>query len=241
MAIQLTSRGFLLKGILGLCLAAASTAAAQAQCPTGTFVIDLKGAACSFGTLGTLPATAVTVQKCTNLAPNPAIAACPASASWKEALIRIDIPAGCTQANVVVDYQGLPAGWTVNLGDSSTNDGHAGSADANPNNAELWVLDERLAIANGSNNAAQIDNPILQQDVSLTNSSLKFVVKNQFVSWGQPYGFLQTPATKRLFAIPDTTPRLGDGRKIYLGLNQVITGRADRKGCGARRATISFQ
>ncbi|HEX2644942.1 MAG TPA: hypothetical protein VHU81_18230 [Thermoanaerobaculia bacterium] len=239
MAIQMTSRGFFWKGFLGLCLAAASTVAAQAQCPTATFVIDLKGAACAFGTLGALPAGAVTVQKCVNLAPNPAIAACPAAAQWKEALIQINIPAGCTQANVVVEYQGLPAGWTVNLGDSPTNDGFAGDAGSTPNNAELWILDERLAIANGSGNAAQIDNPVFQQDVSLTNSSLKFAVKNQYVGWGQPYAFLQTPATKNLFAIPDTAAG-GDGRKLYLGLNQVITGRADRKGCGAKRAMVSF-
>lgn len=241
MAIRMTSRGFLWKGLLGLCLAAASTVAAQAQCPAGTFVIDLKGAACSFGTLGSLPAGAVTVQNCANLAAVPAIAACPAAAQWKTALLKINIPATCTQANVVVDYQGLPAGWTVNLGDSSTNDGFAGGAGGTtPNNAELWILDERLAVASAGAAPGAIDNPLYQQDVSLTNSSLKFVVKNQFLSWGQPYGFLQTPNTRRLFAIPDSTPAIGDARNIYLGLNRVITGIPSRMGCGVERATVSF-
>jgi hypothetical protein len=70
---------------------------------------------------------------------------------------------------------------------------------------------------------------------------MKFVVRNQFFSWGQPFGSLQTPASKNLFAIPDTTVVAADQRAIYLGLNEVITGRADRKGCGARRALVTFK
>ncbi len=223
--------------ILGLCLAAASTAGAQAQCPTGLFVLDLKS--CASGVTNSL--AGITVQSCAALAPSPAISTCPASAGWKEALVRIAIPSTCRQANVVVEYEGLPSQWTINLGDSPTNDGHAGDAGSTPNNAEVYVIDERLYLANAGNSPTVIDNPFVQQDVSLTDSSLKLAVRNQYVSWGQPHGFAQTPTTKKLFAIPDATVATAERRALYLGLNRVVAGRADRKGCGARRVMISFQ
>jgi hypothetical protein len=218
----------------GLLWLAATPALAQ-NCPTGVFVLDLK-------TCQVTPATGLTGVSfhaaCAPLSATPAIAACPASANWKEAVLRIDIPAGCRQANAVVEYQGNAVSWTVNLGDSPTNDGHAGDGGTTDNDAEAYILNETLFVAN---NGANPDNPLYRQDLALTDSALKLAVKNQFFSWGQPYGFLQTPNSKGLFAIPDPLVPATDRRVVYLGLNRVITGRADRKGCGARRAMVSFQ
>jgi hypothetical protein len=207
-------------------LVAATTGAAHAACPVQPFYLDLKSGVTATNPQISfkLPAAAVTAAGC---------------AGWKKAVLKINL-AGCTQANVVVEYEGLPSGWTVNLGDSPTNDGYAGDAGTTKNNAELWVLHEQLSIANASNDPNAIDNPLLRQDLSLINSALKFVVKNQFVSWGQPYGVLAMPATKRLFAVPDTAVP-AEASYVYLGLNQVITGRADRQGCGARRVLITLQ
>lgn len=205
---------------------------AHAACPAGQFFMDLKN--CT-----TAGMAGVTVIKaCT---PAAVSATCPAAANWKQAVLKIAVPAGCTQANVNVEWEGLPSGWTVNLGDSPTNDGYAGDAGSTANNAEMWILDETLAVANASNNAALINNPMLLLHLSLTGSAMKFSVKNQYLSWGQPYGFLQMPATKNLFAIPDTTVAAADQRAIYLGLNRVIVDRPDRKGCGARRVLVTFQ
>jgi hypothetical protein len=206
-------------------------ASAHAQCPAGQFYLDLKN--CTTGTMAG-------VSFLSACAPAAVSAACPA-ANWKQAVLRIAIPNGCTQANVVVEWEGLPAGFTVNLGDSRTNDAFAGDAGTTTHNAEMWILNEDMAVANGSGSAAAIDNPLLFLHLSLTDSAMKFVVKNQFFSWGQPYGILQTPASKNLFAIPDTTVAAADQRAIFLGLNEVITGRADRKGCGARRALVTFK
>jgi hypothetical protein len=207
-------------------------AAVQAQCPAGQFYLDLKT-----GVSSAMGGVAVTA-----FGPAPVSAACPAAAGWRMAALKINIPTTCTQANVVVEYEGLPSGWSVNLGDSSTNDGFAGGAGGStPNNAELWVLGEDLALANGSGNAALIDNPLIHQHMALTDGSLKFAVKNQFVSWGQPYTAVQTPASKNLFAIPDTSVPFGDQRNIYLGLNRVIFGPGARTGCGARRVLVTFQ
>lgn len=232
----------LILSVLCSLLVAAAPAAVHAACPGGSVSLDLKTGVATVNNAALLGY--ISYVNTGGPAPVPPTAACPAAAGWKRAAFKIVIPGApnaCTQANIVVEYEGLPSAWTVNLGDSPTNDGFAGDAGTTAHNAELWILHENLALANGSNNAANINNPQVFQHLSLTDSTLKFVVKNQFVSWGQPYGYAQAPATKDLFAIPDTAVAAADQRAIYLGLNRVITNRADRTGCGARRALITFQ
>ena len=218
--------------IASVLILALTAARAQAVCPAGQFYLDLKN--CTTSAM----AGVSFVSAC---APAAVSAACPAAASWKQAVVKIAIPATCTQANVNVEWEGLPAGFTVNLGDSPTNDAFAGDAGTTTHNAEMWIQNETLAVANGSGSALAIDNPLYLQHLSLTDSSMKFVVRNQYISWGQPFGFLQAPASKNLFAIPDTSVVAADQRAVYLALNEVITGRADRKGCGARRVLVTFQ
>lgn len=227
-------------------LVAAAPAAVHAACPAGFVTLDLKtGIPFVSGPL--LPY--VSYLPGGSPAPAPVIAGCPAAAGWKMAAIKIVIPPGtssdtnaCTQANVVVEYEGTPRGWTVNLGDSPTNDGHAGDGGTTEHEAEVWVLNEDVALAPANLLAPLgIDNPLVRQNLALTDGALKFVVKNQQVSWGQPNSLVQMPATGNLFAIPDPTVPEADQRAIYLGLNRVITGRGDRTGCGARRVLISFQ
>jgi hypothetical protein len=218
---------------IALCsLFVAAAPALQAACPAGFATVDLKTGAATIS-----PALTPFVSYMAGGAP----AAVPAAgcAGWKMAAIKIVVPGApnaCTQANVVVEFEGTPKLWTVNLGDSPTNDGFAGDAGTTDNDAELWVLGEDLSLANGGP-LAQVNNPLAMQHLSLTDGALKFVVKNQFVSWGQPYSLVQSPASKFLFAIPDTT---ADQRAIYLGLNRVI-GHTGRTGCGARRVLITFQ
>lgn len=231
-------RKSLIHAVLCSLVVAAAPAAVQAQCPTGFAAVDLKT---GFGYVSpTLPAGFVSYMP--GGAPIlVATAACPVATGWRKAALKIVIPPACTQANVVVEYEGTPKAWTVNLGDSPTNDGYAGDAGTTANNAELWIVGEDLALANGGSSPAVINNPLIFQHLALTDGSIKFAVKNQFVSWGQPYGFAFAPATKDLFTIPDTTVAAADQRAIYLGLNRVITNRLDRVGCGARRALITFQ
>ena len=204
-------------------------AAAHAVCPGGQFYVDLKTGVTS--PMAGVSFTALPVPVV------PVTAACPLAAGWKMAAVKIVVPAGCTQANVVVEYEGLPSAWTVDLGDSPTNDGFGGDAGSNPPyNAELQILAEDLAVYNGSANPALVDNLAIAH-LALTDSALKFVVKDQFVSWGNPHTILQTPKNKILFSFTD--PK--DPRTIYLGLNRVISGPGARTGCGARRTLITFQ
>jgi len=208
-------------------------AASHAACPGGQAYIDLQS--CFFSS--TL-STVTVIGTCTAVSPPTSL--CPATATpWKQAVLKIGVPAGCTQANVVVEYEGLPCGWTVNLGDSATNNGFGGDAGTSPPfNAELQILNENLSVYNGSSNPALVDN-LATAHLALTDAALKFVVKDQFVSWGNPYTFLQTPNNKILYDL--TNPSDRDPRTLYLGLNRVIASTAGRTGYGARRALVTFK
>jgi hypothetical protein len=203
-------------------------ALAHAQCPGGQFYLDLK--TCTTAGL----AGVSFVSPCL---PAAVTTACPAAAGWKQAVLKVAIPASCTQANTMVEYEGLPSGWTVDLGDSPTNDGFAGDAGTTDHDAELWILNENLSVAAGG----AVPDTLATAHLALTDSALKLVVKNQFVSWGNPYTFLQEPIAKNLFAIPDTTVPAADQRAVYLGLNRVIFGPGARTGCGARRVLVTFK
>lgn len=209
-----------------LTLSLISVTAAHAVCPTAPFYIDLKS-----GVFGTINGANAQVA-ISGLVASP-VAGC---AGWKEAVLKVNL-AGCTRATLLADWEGVPKDWTLNIGDSPTNDGFAGDAGTTANDAELWILQESMAVAD---NGAAPNNPIYKQDLSLTDSSLKFVVKNQFISWGQPYGFLQTPSTKQLFAFPDSS-NAAEGSNFYVGLNRVISGPGTRRGCGLRRMLVVLQ
>jgi len=204
--------------------------AVHALCPGGQFYLDLKS--CTTATLagvsfmpGGACANAVGTTTCT------------AAAGWKQAALKIVVPAGCTQANVVVEYEGLPCGWTVDLGDSPTDNGFGGDSGSTPHNAELQIVDENLSLIDGSGNAALIDNPLAVAHLALTDGAMKFVVKDQFVSWGNPYTYVQAPASKNLFSFTDPA----DPRTVYLGLNRVVQATGGRTGYGARRVLITFK
>ncbi len=228
----MTPRPLRTRILLTLAGALLATAAAQAQCTTALFYADLKsnfafnGDATFYHVLS--PLTASTTAGCSG---------------WQEMALKIDIPATCTSAIVDAEYEGLPQAWTLNIGDSPTNDGFAGDAGSTPHNAELWILNDTLAIANAGNNPAVIDNPLVFEHLSLTDGAIKFLIKDQFVSWGQPYQSVASPNNKLLFAIPDTTVPVADQRSIYLGLNRVISGVPGngRTGCGLRRVLLRFQ
>lgn len=222
---------------------AAAPFALQAQCPAGQFIIDLKTCQKASHTSVT-PYITYTLAEPGNVAgncsPAPATELCPA-AGWKQAALRVVIPPTCTQANIVVEYESRPAGWSVHIGDSKTNDGHSGDYGTTEHEAELWVAHEILALAPANMLLPLgIDNPLIRQFMNLTDATLKVVVKDQFVSWGPPHSYVQTPATQNLFAIPDTTVPEADQRAIYVGLNRVVWGPGDRTGCGVRRALLSF-
>jgi hypothetical protein len=164
------------------------------------------------------------------------------AADWLAAVVQVNVPLGCSGIKVVVDYDGEPEGWTLNVGDSDTNNGFAGDGGSLPlgQNAEMQILDSTLTVYHAGD-APPIDQLALAQ-LALEDSAFKVVVEDQFVSWGNPYANLDAhQALQNLFFLPDPVGA-GENRTLYVGLNRVIapaTGQnTGRNGCGVRHAII---
>jgi hypothetical protein len=148
---------------------------------------------------------------------------------------------GCKEADIVVEYQGAPQSWTVDLGDSPGNDGFGGDDGTTVDDAELQILNDKLGVYSSG---GIVDN-LATEGVQLANGSIKFVVKNQYVSWGGAAETLQTPGLKVLYAIPDPTVPAADANKIYLGIDRVILcpppPSCPRTGHGVARVMITMR
>lgn len=162
---------------------------------------------------------------------------------WWGAVVKVDVPPGCERFVVWVDYRGKPAGWTVNIGDSKTNNGFGGDGGSLPDNqnAELQILDRTLRVYNAGT-AEEID-MMVNQLLDLEEGAMRFTVEDQKVTWGQPFGFAETPKLQRLFFMPDN-PVGAENRTFYVGLNRVVNpteGEAGRTGCGISKALVMFE
>lgn len=166
-------------------------------------------------------------------------------ANWRAVVATVNIPTGCTGVSVWVQYSGEPEGFTADIADSPTDDGFGGDAGSSPagQNAEVQVLDDNVEVYNAATVPSDVDQFATQQ-VSLKDGALNFVVKDQFVSWGNPYTALSSTGLKRLFFLP-ANPVAPDNRTIYVGLNRVVSpisaANGSRNGCGARRAILVLQ
>ncbi|MBL8241136.1 MAG: hypothetical protein JNM66_27185 [Bryobacterales bacterium] len=143
---------------------------------------------------------------------------------------------------MTVEYEGpsaraprLPQGWTTHIGDDPANDGFGGGGGLN-GVAEAHVLDQNMYVYSAAFAAGEVDR-IAYQELRLAKGVLHFDVADQYFSWGQPFNEINTTFGKKLFAVGGT----GNDSRIYVGLNRVVSGRADRVGCGAKRAILEFQ
>ncbi len=164
------------------------------------------------------------------------------AALWRAVVAQVNVPVGCSGVAVWVQYDGDPQGFTLDVADSDTDNGYGGDSGSTPmgQNAELQILNNILSVFTAASVPTGVDQ-IATQQLQLKDGAVDVVVKDQFVSWGQPYGFAQTPNLKQLFFLP-ANPTSPDNRTIYVGLNRVvlpINGQdTARNGCGARRAIL---
>jgi hypothetical protein len=171
---------------------------------------------------------------------------------FARARVRIDLSPPCEKATVVVEYDGEPHGWTVHLSDSGMGDGDGGiTSETSPYTAELVVRGpvtgppcptgkepHRLEVFASQAGTAP-GQLITGYDICPQDSAIRFVLRNQFLWWGQPHNQVPNFGSNRLFQIPDTGLN-GDGGEIYLGLNRVVhpSSTIGRVGTHVRRAII---
>jgi hypothetical protein len=228
MTHQILNKRPLLLVALSLCLlgVSASAAIAQAQCPTESVVsIDLK--------------TGLVIGSSPQVSFSPIVTPTSGTyAGWGRTVAKIDLGRGCKCASIVAEYEGLPFGWTLNIGDSPTNNGYGGDSGNPDSEAEMQIVNQDMSVYSSALGPGIVDN-LMTQHFGLNNAALKFVVCNQYLSFGNPNGVLQTPNSKLLYALPDAGA--GNNSLLYVGLNRVVAGPGARVGKGLRRATISFQ
>lgn len=208
-----------------LCLAAWAHPA-SAQCPAGStaIVIDL---------------VAATV---TGSNPNVTVAPFTGPPNARQTVVTIDLT-GCTQATISAAYGAAVSGWTLNLGDSPSNDGFGGGAVGSTlRNAELQVLNGTFSLFAASSGAS-----LGSQPGPTPNGTVRLLVRNASLRYAASnIGVLHTAPPQGTFTIPDLTPNVGDGGRFYLGVNRVIRsiGGApawNRIGQSVRRVFIAMQ
>lgn len=161
---------------------------------------------------------------------------------WLETVVPVNLSDGCSQVCVVLDYGEEPTGWTLNFGDSSTNNGHGGNAGTGESEAELQILNDRLTLYSRAYGPGLTDR-VATADVQVTEGAYKVCVRDQFALFGQPRSTAHTPNGKALFALPDPSDGNSD---LYIGLNRVIGSvggppSSGRVGTGLSRAYITFE
>ncbi len=151
-------------------------------------------------------------------------------------------PLEMKRAFVDVDYlspnvnpNSIPTGWVTHIGDDPANDGYGGGTNVE-GIAEVHVTNQQLLVYSTGLQPGVVQN-IVAQDLQLEKGTLRFEVANQFLAWGQPRNILDSTQAKKLLAFPDNK---GDYR-LFAAFNRVISGRTDRIGCGAARATIQLE
>lgn len=222
---------FLLLACATVVVALPSTPA-QAQCPAFICYLDLQQGA---PPICPNPAVYTSVRVDPIVITSPFNDDCDTSA-WFAGVVQVDLPAGCIGLEITVEYDGVPEGWTVNIGDSPTNNGFGGDAGSQPpgQNAELDVLDDQLTLWSGATNASGVTKLAAQLLPLGPDAALKFVVEDQFVSWGSPYT-AATSVDDRLFFVP-TGPTPPDNRRLFAAFNRVISPvglpNSSRNGCG---------
>jgi hypothetical protein len=222
-------------------VAAALPAIGHAAPPTLVAYINLRNSA-------TVPPTFIPVGPAVTTIPGAALALSPHASNdgtFFMTAVKVNLT-GFTRACFTLDYEGTPVGWTLNVGDDSTNDGFGGGGPGLSSSvAELQILEEVLAMFSIALGPGLVDQLATQQ-LSLLNGSFKVCVGDDVVTWGNPAGGVTTTNSKIGFQIPDSAPATGfspagnGNREIFAGFNRVVNG-SSRNGVGLARVLITLQ
>lgn len=180
---------------------------------------------------------------------------------WHEAVVRIDVDprGGCGCAVFRITYEGQPAGFSVNIGDSPTNDGYGGDDWSTRFDAELHIHGRDLTAFGAERPGAPADQQIFGMralpladavlELEVCDQSVRFVVETK---GKEPplTGFFNSYHSRELISIRSSA-EAGDPKadrpdsRIYAAFNRVIHRRSgrpaqDRFGSGVRRVEIAL-
>ncbi|MEG4842206.1 DUF4347 domain-containing protein, partial [Microcoleus sp. B9-D4] len=161
--------------------------------------------------------------------------------SWLEAVAKINFDGKIKKAKFIVEYDKTPSGWTVNLGDSASNDGYGGDASTNSRDAEMNIVNGNMSVYGNDYNTPP-GGELTPGNVPnfVTNaSSVEFEVSNEQLGWDNKNGLKNSLNSPYLYALNGQVDATGPvNSEIYAGFNRVISGPGDRIGSGASKVTI---
>jgi len=146
-----------------------------------------------------------------------------------------------TEVTFNVEYKKKAQGWTVNIGDSISNNGFAGDGADQSNDAEVQILDNVLSVYGSDFTPPEVrlllkTSPVVEGK----RASILLTVKNQFLSWSYN-GRKSELSSQYLYALngqhDDEGPLNYD---IYAAFNRTIE-TSDRIGSGVRKITVELK
>ena len=140
-----------------------------------------------------------------------------------------------------VQYDNVPTGWTVNIGDSITNDGWNGDAGTQANDAELQINGSQFDLYGNdyspSPGARWLKSvPYLAQK----GETIRFIVRNGYAEWDDKNGAKGQISSPYLYALngqPDSEGPVN--YDIFAAFNRVIAN-SSRAGTGVAKVTITL-
>ncbi|MEG4917265.1 DUF4347 domain-containing protein, partial [Microcoleus sp. B7-D4] len=161
--------------------------------------------------------------------------------SWLEAVAKINFDGKIKKAKFIVEYDKTPSGWTVNLGDSASNNGYGGDASTNSRDAEMNIVDGNMSVYGNDYNTppgGELTAGNVPNFVS-NGSRVEFEVSNEELGWDNKNGLKNSQNSPYLYALNGQVDATGPvNSEIYAGFNRVISGPGDRIGSGASKVTI---
>ena len=132
-----------------------------------------------------------------------------------------------------------PQGWTLNIGDSRTNNGYSGDSGTQTRDCEVQIRNGEMSIW-GSDVMVDKEGRKLESvpDFAIPGGVAEFEISDGTVRWtnGSQSGELSSDF---LFALNGQPDREGPvNRDIYIGINQVVAG-GPRSGQGVNRVEIT--
>ncbi|MCB0074024.1 MAG: VWA domain-containing protein, partial [Caldilineaceae bacterium] len=155
-------------------------------------------------------------------------------------LLRITLnpAAGFTRARFEIRYDQAAVGYSVNIGDSISNDGDGGDARDQSNDAELQILDNTVSVFASDYLVESRQDRLLAEwrgGIAVDPSTYVFEIADGSVRF-EGFGDVESPY---LFALDGQSDREGPVNfDIYATFNRNITG--DRLGVGVRNVTVTL-
>jgi hypothetical protein len=153
-----------------------------------------------------------------------------------EAVLKANL-LGVEGLQVDVTFSDRPSDWSLNIGDSSTNNGAAGDGCTQTNDAELDVFSGEIRVWANDDLSGPEKTLATETAIAKPGATVSFVVRDGSLAWrsGDNVGGVSSP---HLFALAGQPDREGPvNHDIFVGINRVISS-SYRRGAGVAKVSV---